>query len=141
MSNPAKSKLFLVPLALVLGLAWFRPVSAPLTFSNDNLPKPPPTTTVLAVGDIMLSRNIGTKIEAASNPELPFEKIIPLVSGADIAFGNLECPLSDSAVRLREGLVFRCLVADAAGLQSAGFDILGTANNHSFDQKKNNNSK
>ena|SRR3989338_4799234 len=137
MSNPAKSKLFLVPFILVLGIVWFRPVSAPLTFSNDHLPKPPPVTTVLAVGDIMLSRNIGTKIETSGNPDLPFEKIIPLVSEANIAFGNLECPLSDSTVRLREGLVFRCLVEDATGLKSAGFDILGTANNHSFDQGRN----
>ena len=134
MSKLVKSKFFLAPLILVLGLAWFRPVTAPLTFSNDNLPKPPPTTTLLAVGDIMLSRNIGTKIEAARNPELPFEKIIPLVSEADIAFGNLECPLSDSAIRIREGLVFRCLIDDSAGLKSAGFDVLGTTNNHSFDQ-------
>ena len=137
MSKFVKSKFFLVPLVLVLGLVWFRPVTAPLTFSNDHLPKPPPTTTVLAVGDIMLSRNIGTKIEAAGNTDLPFEKIIPLVSEANIAFGNLECPLSDSTVRLRDGLVFRCLVADATGLKSAGFDILGTANNHSFDQGRN----
>src|SRR3989344_75533 len=137
MSNPAKSKLFLFPLVLAPGLFWFRPVPAPLTFSNDHLPKPPPTTTVLAVGDIMLSRNIGTKIEAAGNTDLPFEKIIPLVSETNIAFGNLECPLSDSTVRLREGLVFRCLVEDATGLKSAGFDILGTTNNHSFDQGRN----
>lgn len=93
-----------------------------------------PTTTILVAGDIMISRNVAAKIETSRNPDLPFKQIIPLASGADIAFANLECPLSASTVPLGEGLVFRCLTRDAAGLQDAGFDVLGTANNHAFDQ-------
>ena len=98
----------------------------------------PKITTLAAVGDILLSRHVGTKIDQANNPNLPFEKIQDILSSADITFGNLECPLSDSGVPIREGLVFRCLIEYVPGLKNAGFDVLSTANNHSFDQGENN---
>ena len=95
-------------------------------------------TTLLAVGDIMLSRNVGAKIDQAKNPNLPFEKTADLLKNADIAFGNLECPLSDSTTPIRQGLVFRCLTYEFDGVTNAGFDVLSTANNHAFDQGQNN---
>lgn len=122
----------------IIVLAWTNPALAPQNnVPPGNLPvvqEVPPKTTIIAVGDILLGRHIGEKIDEAKNPDLPFTKLAPLLSRADIAFGNLECPLSDSAVPLREGLVFRCLTKDVPGLVSAGFDALGTANNHAMDQ-------
>ncbi|MDP3993378.1 MAG: CapA family protein [Candidatus Doudnabacteria bacterium] len=94
----------------------------------------PETATLLAVGDIMLSRNVGTKIEQAQDPDLPFKKLGDLLRGADVTFGNLECPLSDLNIPIREGLVFRCLTRDFGGVIDSGFDVLSTANNHSMDQ-------
>ena len=93
-----------------------------------------PETTLLAVGDIMLSRNVGNKIDKADDINLPFGKLGGLTKGADITFGNLECPLSDSNIPIREGLVFRCLMKYVPGLVEAGFDVLFTANNHAMDQ-------
>ena len=98
------------------------------------IPNKSSLTTLLAVGDVMLSRNIGTAIDKTNNPNLPFEKVRDLLNGADITFGNLECPLSDSDIPIREGLVFRCLTKYVPGLRFAGFDVMSTANNHSFDQ-------
>ncbi|OGE79045.1 MAG: hypothetical protein A2751_01135 [Candidatus Doudnabacteria bacterium RIFCSPHIGHO2_01_FULL_46_14] len=86
----------------------------------------------------MLSRNVGTKIEEAKNPDLPFLNLQDFLKNADITFGNLECPLSDSQIPLREGLVFRCLTRHFDGVINAGFDVLSTANNHSFDQGQDN---
>lgn len=93
-----------------------------------------PTTTILLVGDVLLSRNVGAKIDEAEDASLPFAKLKNLLSRSDIAFGNLECPLSDSTVPIQKGLVFRCLTKYVAGLVTAGFDAMGTANNHAFDQ-------
>src|SRR3989344_3635840 len=99
-----------------------------------SVPAKPKTISLLAAGDIMLSRNVGTKIELAQNPDLPFEKVADLLRGADLTFGNLECPLSDLNIPIREGLVFRCLTRDFGGVINSGFDVLSAANNHSMDQ-------
>ena len=86
----------------------------------------------------MLSRNVSSKIEQAKNPDLPFEATQKLLNSADITFGNLECPLSDSDIRIREGLVFGCFVGVFVGVINSSFDVLSTANNHSFDQGSDN---
>ena len=117
----------------MLVVSWGSPVLAPTEVLR-NQTKFLPTTTLVAVGDIMFSRHVGTKINEAGNPNLPFLKVADILSGADITFGNLECPLSDSNVPIREGIVFRCLTQHAAGIKQAGFDALSTANNHSMDQ-------
>lgn len=155
MSAPAKQKLNpgsgnknsgTLPVILTLGIVavilifWSRPK---FTLPNHQAPAKSvlpvvqnltPTTTILLVGDVLLSRNVGAKIDAAKDVALPFAQLQNLLSRSDIAFGNLECPLSDSTVPIRQGLVFRCLTRYVAGLVTAGFDVLGTANNHAFDQ-------
>ena len=123
---------FLVLLALLVFVLFFdiNIASAP----QGSVKPKPRIVTLLAVGDIMLSRNVGTKIEQAQNPDLPFKKVADLLRGADITFGNLECPLSDSNIPIRDGLVFRCLTKNFEGVINSGFDVLSTANNHSMDQ-------
>ncbi len=132
----------LVTLSIIISLFWHQKVLAP------SAPSPPAprsevgeiggdkegVQTILAVGDILLSRNVGAKIDQANDPTLPFQNLQELLVSADIAFGNLECPLSDSPIPIREGLVFRCLTKYVPGLTFAGFDILSTANNHALDQ-------
>jgi poly-gamma-glutamate synthesis protein (capsule biosynthesis protein) len=90
--------------------------------------------TVVAVGDILLSRYIGRKIDQVQNPTVPFENMRMWLSEADVAFGNLESPISRGTVPLRRGVVFRCLTRYVPGLVDAGFDVLSTANNHALDQ-------
>jgi len=90
--------------------------------------------TVVAVGDILLSRNVGRKIDLAQNPSVPFENVKTYLASADIAFGNLESPIVPGIVPIRRGVVFRCLTRYVPGLVEAGFDVLSTANNHALDQ-------
>ncbi len=124
-------KLFLIILALPFLLVKIEVAVAPggLPFTP-----PPKITTVIAVGDIMLSRQVASRIEKAQNPNLPFENSKDLLASADITFGNLECPLSPNPKAGGEGLVFRCPARFVEGLKTAGFDVLGTANNHALDQ-------
>ena len=60
----------------------------------------------------------------------PLERIAPVLRSADIAFANLETPLSD---RARHNGAFRTPTAFADGLRWAGIDVVSTANNHALD--------
>ncbi len=60
----------------------------------------------------------------------PFQKIGHVFKQADIAFVNLETPLSDSG---RLSGAFRMPTAFANTLAATGIDIVSTANNHAFD--------
>jgi poly-gamma-glutamate capsule biosynthesis protein CapA/YwtB (metallophosphatase superfamily) len=60
----------------------------------------------------------------------PFKNIAPVLRAADIAFANLETPLSDGA---RHSGAFRTPTAFADGLRWAGIDVVSTANNHALD--------
>src|SRR2546430_187945 len=51
-------------------------------------------TSFLAVGDIMLSRNVAGMIKKSGDSLLVFKKSADLLSSADFNFGNLESPLS-----------------------------------------------
>jgi len=122
--------------SLLLGLfvLFSNTAIAPTITYNQPAANIPPTTTLLAVGDVMLSRNVGAKIQKANDPNLPFNNLGGLISGADIAFANLECPLSSEEKPGGQGLVFRCPSKYVSGLVNAGFDVLAMANNHMLDQ-------
>lgn len=60
----------------------------------------------------------------------PFQKIRPVLLEADIAFANLETPLSDHA---RYNGLFRTPTSFAKALKWAGIDVVSTANNHALD--------
>ena len=86
------------------------------------------------VGDVMLSRNVAKSIDAAGRDfSFLFEGVASHIRGADIAFCNLECPLSERGETEKKKNAFRAPTASAAGLVSAGFDIVSLGNNHSLD--------
>lgn len=60
----------------------------------------------------------------------PFQKIRPVLLEADIAFVNLETPLSDHS---RFVGLFNTPTAFAKALKWAGIDVVSTANNHALD--------
>jgi poly-gamma-glutamate synthesis protein (capsule biosynthesis protein) len=60
----------------------------------------------------------------------PLEKLAPVFRSADVAYVNLEMPLSD---RARRSGAFRGPTSFAAGLAWAGVDVVSTANNHALD--------
>jgi poly-gamma-glutamate capsule biosynthesis protein CapA/YwtB (metallophosphatase superfamily) len=95
--------------------------------------KSPPYNRLLFAGDVMFSRGVRRAIIAARDPALPFRKIAPLMSAADIAFINLETPFSDRGPYYEDGLVFHAAPEMIAGLTLAGVSVASTANNHSRD--------
>jgi len=71
-----------------------------------------------------------SEFPAGERKMFPFKGIGPLVKEADLAFANLECPLSNNGRILG---MFRADPVFAEGLKEAGFRIVSVANNHVFD--------
>ena len=101
--------------------------------------EPPAHITVAAVGDIMLGTDYPQNILPDDDGIGFLRDVTPLLSAADVAFGNLEGVLMDGgeAVKQCESekscFVFRMPTRYAAYLRDAGFDVLSLANNHARD--------
>lgn len=95
-------------------------------------PSPLATVTIMGGGDVMLGRSLADGI-AANDPTWPFEQILDILRGADIAFVDLEAPLTDRGEPADKDFVFRGPPSAAQGLADAGIDIVTMANNHVFD--------
>lgn len=94
------------------------------------------TVDLRAVGDVMLGRRI-----RAAAAERGWERVFATVGvggetpflGGDLTIGNLESPLSEAQVDSSNPLQLIGPPAAAATLSTAGFDLLGLANNHAYD--------
>jgi poly-gamma-glutamate synthesis protein (capsule biosynthesis protein) len=94
-------------------------------------PESTPVTLAL-VGDLMLGRGVSSAIESQDAAEI-FAGLSPWLSSADIAFGNLESPVS-ADLPAAGGPYNLCAQPEGLKvLRAAGFDLLSTANNHSRD--------
>lgn len=85
-----------------------------------------------AVGDILLDRGIRASIQSNS-VDYPFKHVSEFINDFDLAFCNLECPVS--AVGQSTGKIY-CFRADTSyfsGVQDAGFNLFSLANNHIID--------
>jgi poly-gamma-glutamate synthesis protein (capsule biosynthesis protein) len=80
----------------------------------------------------MLSRQIGVIIEREGS-DFPYALIKERVNAADVAFGNLENPVSSRGKNLGSIFSFRASPDVLSGLWRAGFDVVSLANNHMFD--------
>lgn len=114
-----------------------KPTPTPTSFikSNNNDP-----ITIAAVGDIMIgSTSINDSYLPPNDGRDMFKEVTPLLSAADIAFGNLEGPLleggksSKCAPNSTKCFAFRVPTRYGQYLKDAGFDILNLANNHASD--------
>lgn len=89
---------------------------------------------IIAVGDIMMSRHVWTKIiEHGGDPRHPFLQTADFTSQADLTFANVESAVSDMAEPPPEGMSFIVPTKGIDGLEYAGFDIVSLANNHSMN--------
>jgi len=89
----------------------------------------PAEVTLVAVGDMMLSRAVATRMHRYGY-EYPFASTTDFIRSADIAFGNLETPITPGPEVLPFEMSFRADPESAAALRDAGFDVLSLANNH-----------
>jgi len=94
-----------------------------------------PEISIIAVGDIMLGRGVGYRLQKAGGFEKAFEKVSHILSRGDITFGNLETPLTDSNHGLdkERKIVLKAKPESVVALTQAGFDILSLSNNHIMD--------
>ena len=100
----------------------------------------PPTHTaskhlvIAAVGDIMLDGS-AREIMQEHGYDYAFDKMRPWLQKADIAFGNLEGPLTTRGTPAPDKkYLFRSPPTKVAtALKDAGFDVVSLANNHSLD--------
>jgi len=88
--------------------------------------------TLSAVGDIILSGKVTVDPDRA---DVLFDDVRHLLSGTDVAIGNLEGPLSARGEPFVPGkeFNFRASPGYAACLSRAGIDIVSLANNHILD--------
>lgn len=93
----------------------------------------PRERTLLFVGDVMLSRGVGARMQSEGDWTFPFQEIAETLAAADLTFGNLECPVSDTGRNRHNLYSFRADPRAIEGLKFAGFDVLSVANNHMYD--------
>ncbi|MCC7494098.1 MAG: CapA family protein [Fimbriimonadaceae bacterium] len=131
-----------VVLLIVLALAHSEPPSQarssleqavrPATGGTAVAPPSLPEVRLALVGDLLLT-----------HAERPLAEVRNSLRGADVAFGNLESPISArgsaTPLKLVDGLllrneyVFRAPRRAADWLADAGFDVVSLANNHTMD--------
>ncbi len=95
----------------------------------------PGPVTLLACGDVLLSRTVAARIERHGY-RWPFRHVRDLVSSADLAFCNLENPASFVGTPYPgkpAEVTFRAPPGALFGLKWAGFDAVSLANNHMSD--------
>lgn len=94
---------------------------------------------IAAVGDTMLGSTYqGRGLPDKDGAEM-ISSLAPIISSADIAFGNLEGPMIDSGESTKCSpnsklcYVFRVPTRYGRYLKEAGFDVMSLANNHASD--------
>jgi len=95
-------------------------------------PAPSGVVTINAVGDLMLDRDVAALMER-EGALYPFERVLPLLADADITIGNMEGTFTDRGEPAAKTYTFRTPPRFAAGLATAGIDIVSLANNHTTD--------
>ncbi len=113
--------------------------------ANSAAPAPTPPTnkeqiTIAAAGDVMMGSPFPNDSRMPPNDGADLLKdVTPILSAADIAFGNLEGPIVDGGVsaKCRPGstqcFAFRVPTRYGKYLKEAGFDVMSVANNHAGD--------
>lgn len=128
---------------VVLAIGCGRPTEAlsdstPVAPAESPVPQKSGSITIAAVGDIMLGT--ATRGDKPPNDGADMLKdFAPVLSAADITFGNLEGPLADSGVSAKCGasakncFAFRVPTRYGKYLKDSGFDVMNLANNHAGD--------
>ena len=134
---------FFVPMSVFYFLGDFNRVSGSSSFfyfSNKNNTatlKNTKSVELVFVGDIMLSRGVEESISKNFNGDFSFLfNNVDFLKEADIAFGNLEGPISLAGKDVGSVYSFKFNPDVLNVLYEAGFDVLSVANNHIADWGK-----
>ncbi|WP_438496460.1 CapA family protein [Paenibacillus sp. IHBB 3054] len=92
--------------------------------------------TLAFAGDILLDGFVGEQI-AKYGVHFPFTKVAPVLQKADLAFANLETPVSVRGKAAEKTFAFRSKPETLGGLSYAGIDGVTVANNHILDYGQN----
>jgi poly-gamma-glutamate capsule biosynthesis protein CapA/YwtB (metallophosphatase superfamily) len=126
-----------VGLALVLTACSVSGDSAPPVHAAADVPIPAAAgdestaVRLLFVGDLMLGRRVAPVAE--SDPEGMFADVERVIRNADLAFANLESPLTTRPHTSENPYALEAAPESAALIAAAGFNVLGIANNHAGD--------
>ena len=96
----------------------------------------PPVLKLLAVGDIMLGRSVGKRLEKTNDVyDTAFSNVSGLLKQGDIVFANIEAPMTDSMHSLskEKKIILKSSPKCIDALKSAGFNLFSLANNHMLD--------
>lgn len=95
------------------------------------------TLVIAMTGDIMMGTTYPQPALPPDDGKMLFKDVRRILHKADIAVGNLEGTLCDSAENKKDvsefNYSFRTPLSFAPRLKEAGFDFLSMANNHAFD--------
>ncbi len=120
------------------GTAWAAPPPSPSQSGggkiqrNERSHAAGQTVTLRAVGDILLGGPMG-ELMARKGRGYPFAFMKPTLRSADIAFGNLECCISDRGSPIPKQYNFRASPRRTSVLAEVGFKMVSVANNHAWD--------
>jgi hypothetical protein len=97
----------------------------------------PPSYNVLFLGDIIQGRTVHTQMVAHNDFQLPFRKVAPFTTTADLTLADNECDYSDTIPNPvdHDPMTFSFITKTAAadGLKLAGIRAVSLANNHSMN--------
>ncbi len=85
---------------------------------------------LIAVGDISFSRGVERMVKKQNNINYPFLEVRDYLKSANLAFGNLESPITEGREISDFEMVFRSNPGTEQALKQAGFSVLSLANNH-----------
>jgi len=89
-------------------------------------------TEVLAVGDIMMGRYVGVKINRSQDNTHSFTYVADALAAPDITFAQLETPLAPTEYT-SEGMILVAQPETVAGLEKSGIDLVSLSGNHFGD--------
>lgn len=107
-------------------------IPAPGVYGGTSQAQEADNITLTFAGDILLDGFVGEQI-ARYGVNFPFAKVAPALQKADIAFANLETPVSIRGKAAEKTFAFRSKPAALGGLKFAGIDGVSLANNHILD--------
>jgi poly-gamma-glutamate capsule biosynthesis protein CapA/YwtB (metallophosphatase superfamily) len=125
--NTGKTQKYFICMILAIVFIISSCASAPVleTVSDDEV-------TFCAAGDVMLDRGVRKQMSVKGDFD-PFKRTTAFIKTHDLAFCNLEGPVSLRGAMKKKAFAFRFDPVMLEGLKVSGFNMFSLANNHILD--------